>query len=365
MTRRFRRWTAAIGAVAAIGAWVRAFVLPARPDDARLPIPRRIPDADARPRPDGTGVRIVVNPLSGRPRRDPTDELRTGLPGADVHELAEGDDLQDLLCHDDLVAIGAAGCDGTLGAVAFIAADLGVPFVAVPAGTLNHLARDLGLDSVEDAVLAVRAGTTARMDVGMAGDRGFVNTLTLGGYAQVVDARERLEDHLPKWPALLVALVRELPKMEPLALEVDGRPMRVWLAWIGNCRYDPDGFGPRWREQLDDGLLDIRIVHGAKRFSRSRFVAHVLTGRLRSCPVYEERTASSLSIRSRQGPLRLAADGETFDGGDAIEVTKRPRALQVAVPPQSRADDTARPSTTATATSATTPPTVTQTPPSS
>jgi undecaprenyl-diphosphatase len=162
-----------------------------------------------------------------------------------------------------------------------------------------------------------------------------VNTLTFGGYTQVVDARERLEGRLGKWPALLVALVRELPRMEPLHVEIDGRPMRVWLAWIGNCRYDPPGFGPVWRSNLDDGLLDLRLVNGARRFSRTRFLVDVLSGRLRHCPVYEECAVESVEIRSFDGPLRLAADGETFDGPEVLEVTKRRRALQVTVPPVS------------------------------
>lgn len=323
-------------ALAATAVWVRRVVLPRRPDDAPMPIPHRIPDPDERPAPDGTGVRIVVNPSSGPAWTDsPTEALRKGLPGADIVELSPEDDLEAILCHDDLVAIGAAGGDGTLSAVATIAADRDVPFVAVPAGTLNHLARDLGLDTVDDTIAAVRAGTAIRMDLAVAGDRCFVNTLTFGGYAHVVDARERLEKRIGKWPALLVALVQELPGMEPLRVEIDGRPRRVWLAWIGNGRYDPTGFGPSWRESLDDGLLDVRIVDGAKRFSRARFTVDVLTGRLRSCPVYEEKQVERLSIRSLDGPLRLAADGETFDGPVELEVTKRARVLRVAVPPPS------------------------------
>jgi undecaprenyl-diphosphatase len=121
--------------------------------------------------------------------------------------------------------------------------------------------------------------------------------------------------------------------MEPLRLEIDGRPERVWLAWIGNGRYDPSGFAPSWRERLDEGTLDLRLVDGRKRFSRSRLVAHVLTGRLSTCPVYEERVATEIRIRSLDGPLRMAADGETFDAPDEVLVTKRPRALLVAVPP--------------------------------
>lgn len=376
---RHRTTLAALALAAAGGAWFRRVVLPARPRHAPLPIPRRIPDPDARPDPDGTGVRIVVNPSSGPAWTEaPTDQLRAGLPGAEVHELDPDDDLADLLCDDDLVAIGAAGGDGTLAAVATIAAERDLPLVAVPAGTLNHLARDLGLESVDDAIAAVRAGTVTHMDLGMAGDRCFVNTLTFGGYAQVVDERERLEGRIGKWPALLVALVRELPGMAPLRVEIDGQPMRVWLAWIGNCRYDPTGFGPSWRERLDDGLLDVRLVNGARRFSRTRFVVDVLSGRLRHCPVYAEQVVESLTVRSLDGPLRLAADGETFDAPAELRVSKRRRALRVAIPPDTAgapdapAQDrervgriSARPSMNSSATSTTTPAAVTQGPASS
>jgi undecaprenyl-diphosphatase len=326
---------AALAAAVGSAVWVRRVVLPARPDDVPSPVPRRIPDPGARPSPDGGGVRIVVNPSSGPAWRNaPTEALRAGLPAAEVLELGPDDDLAELLAEPDLVAVGAAGGDGTLAAVAELAASRDLPLVAVPAGTLNHLARDLGIDSVDDAIDAVRAGTVIAMDLGLAGDRCFVNTLTFGGYTQVVDARERLEGRIGKWPALAVALLRELPRLAPLRIELDGRPMRIWLAWIGNGRYDPTGFGPSWRERLDDGLLDVRVVNGGRRFSRSRFVVDVLTGRLRHCPVYEERVVERVTIHSMDGPLRIAADGETFDGPAVLEVTKRRRALRVAVPPE-------------------------------
>jgi undecaprenyl-diphosphatase len=297
-------------------------------------VPVRVPDPGAHPSPDGAGLRVAVNPSSGPAWTSaPTDALRAGLPSAEVVELSAGDDLDAVLGGDGPVALGIAGGDGTVSAAARLAADRDLPLVVVPAGTLNHLARDLGLDDVDDAVAAVRSGTVTHMDLGTVADRTFVNTLAFGGYPELVDARERLERRLGKWPALVVALVRELPRLEPLRLELDGRPTRVWLAWIGNGRYDPSGFAPAWRPRLDDGWLDVRLVDGSRRWSRARLVAHVLTGRLPSCPVYEQRLARSVRIRSLDGPLRLAVDGETFDAPAEVEVAKLPRALTVAVPP--------------------------------
>jgi diacylglycerol kinase family enzyme len=340
----------AFGGLTAAALWTRKVVLPARPDDVPTAHPQRIPEPDGRPSPDGAGVRLAVNPDSGPMwRGNPADLLREALPAADVHELGPGDDLVEVLCDgldESFVAVGAAGGDGTLSAAANIAVERDLVLVAVPSGTFNHLARDLGLDSADDTLQAIRAGTAIRMDLGVVTPRGdggagsdgdaertFVNTLSFGGYTQVVDARERLQPRIGKWAALAVALARELPRMEPLALELDGRPAKVWLGWIGNGGYAPAGFAPSWREQLDDGVLDVRLVLGDRPLARTRLVVEVLLGRLRQCPVYRERRVESLEVVSRRGPLRLAVDGETFDGAARFAVTKRRRALAVAVPP--------------------------------
>jgi undecaprenyl-diphosphatase len=312
-------------------------VWPVAPRHGADVVPRREPDPDARPRADGTGVRVVVNPGSGPAlAASPTDALCEGLPGAVVIELDEGDDLVKLLHggdDDEVVAVGAAGGDGTLSAAAGVALERDVPLVAVPSGTLNHLARDLGLASPDDAVAAVRAGTVTRMDVATFGERPFLNTASFGGYTEVVDAREQLEDRIGKWPALAVALTRVLRRLEPIRVEIDGQRREVWLVFIGNCRYSPPGFGPSWRERLDDGLLDVRLVDGRHPWARTRLILAVLTGTLARSAPYQEWVAERVEIRSLDGPLRVALDGEVFDADERVVVAKRPRALTVAVPP--------------------------------
>jgi undecaprenyl-diphosphatase len=330
----------AIAAVVGVVAlWVRQVVVPARPPHAPTPRPERLPRGAGRPSPDGAGVRIVVNPTAGPAwSGDAVEELREGLPAADVVGLQDGDELADLLRDPAFEVIGAAGGDGTLGAAAQVAVERSVPLVAVPGGTLNHLARDLGLDTARDAIEAVRDGGSACIDLGVVGDRTFVNTLSFGGYGAVVDARERLEGRIGKWPALVVALLRELPRMEPCRLELDGVRADVWLGWIGNGAYDPPGLAPAWREDLADGLLDVRLVHGG-RLARTRFVLAAMLGRLSSLGVYSERQVGSLHLRCLDGPLRLVADGETFDGPEEVVIEKRRSALQIVLPIRGRATD--------------------------
>jgi len=318
------------------------------------------------PSEDGDGLTIVVNPSAGPAlRRSPTEALQEALPAATVLEADESLDLAAALkqAASSSLAVGMAGGDGSIGAAAAIAHDIGKPLVVVPTGTLNHLARDLGVQSVEDAVATVRAGYTVCVDVSTIDGETFLNTASVGAYSELVDAREQLESRIGKWPALLVALFQVLRRSAPVDVEIDGSPRVIWMIFIGNCRYQPDGFAPSWRERLDDGQLDIRLVDASQHFARTRLLLAVATGRLGRCRVYEAWTAKSLHVRSLDGPLRLARDGETFDGSDEFEVEKEPQPLAVYVPPPDEPHDprdqpsrrSHRPTSTSTTRSAATP----------
>ena len=324
---------AVAGAVLGVGAalvtrryWPVAPHEPARTHSASVA-------ADAEPTPEGRGLVVVVNPSSG-PGRPPTEELRASLPEVEVVEVGEGSELEGALreAAARACAIGVSGGDGTVNLAASIAAEHGKPLMVVPGGTLNHFAVALGLETVEDAVGAVRDGKAVAVDRGLIDGHTFVNTASIGSYVDLVDARERLEGRIGKWPAVVVALYRVLRHAEPVKIDLDGEPRSVWMVFVGNCKYHPSGFAPSWRERLDDGQLDIRIVDGDRPWSRARLVVSVLTGRLARCRAYQQRFERRITVRSREGTLRLARDGETFDGSDEFTIEKAPEPLVVFVP---------------------------------
>lgn len=287
---------------------------------------RELRRLDLAPNADGAGLVIAVNPNAGSADGALAAELRERLPAAEVIELDDPGDLGTVLEKaartEGTVAIGAAGGDGTMNFAAGIAVAHGLPLLAVPGGTLNHLARDLGLDTVAEAAEAVIAGTAVQMDVARIGGEPFLNTASFGSYAELVDRREQLEDRIGKWPAMVVATLRVLRESAPIEVELDGEPHRLWMIFIGNCRYRPDGFAPSRRRRLDDGQLDIRWIDAGHPWSRTRLVLGLLTGRLGRSPIYRQWVTTSMTVRSPDGPLRLARDGETFDGEAEIEVAK-------------------------------------------
>lgn len=293
------------------------------------------PISHRQPSRTGEGLTVVVNPGAGPALgRNPARELKSSLPDARVIELAEGDDVVQALeeACEGARALGIVGGDGSVNAAAGVAHAHEVPLFVVPGGTLNHFARDLGVHSAVDAVEAVRDGSLIAVDLASIDGRPFLNTASFGGYAELVDAREKLEDRIGKWPALMIALVRVLRRSEPVDVELDGRPTRLWMIFIGNCVYHPHGFAPSWRRRLDDGQLDIRLVEAGGPRSRARLVLAVLTGNLGRCQIYEERLVRSLHVRSPSGGMRLARDGETFDGSSELTVCKHDKPLLVFAP---------------------------------
>ena len=84
--------------------------------------------------------------------------------------------------------LGVAGGDGTQALVAGIAAEHGLPFLVISAGTRNHFALDLGLDRDDPArcLDALTDGEELRVDLGVIADRTFVNNASFGAYAEVV-----------------------------------------------------------------------------------------------------------------------------------------------------------------------------------
>ena len=309
--------------------WPLAPVDPARVRD-------RLDATSTAPAPGGRGVTIVVNSAAGPDDAGErfADEIEAALPHAEVVALDDPEQLAKTLRHaaPDAVALGVRGGDGSVNAAAEVAYDTGKPLAVVPGGTLNHLARDLGISSLEDVARAVESGRTVEMDVAEIDGGLFLNTASFGSYAELVDTRERLEDRIGKWPALVVALATVLRREQPVDVEIDGRRRRIWAIFVGNCRYEPAGFAPAYRPRLDDGLLDVRVVDAEPRFARTRLILAVLTGTLARSGVYEQTFTHELRVSSA-GSVRLARDGETCDGRPEFVVRKRPRGLRVFVPP--------------------------------
>jgi undecaprenyl-diphosphatase len=322
---------AAIGA--SIGALTRLQwpILPTEVEE-RPPARSRV---KLEPRPDGDGVVLVVNGDAGNPVTGPSvDELRERLPKARLIEIDDPTRLEDTLRSsvNGAAVVGAVGGDGTTATAAHVACELEKPLLVVPAGTLNHLGRDLRVESADDALAALANGEATEIDLGVIDGKTFINTASFGGYTVMLETRGELQKRIGRWPAHFVAVLRAIFKADPLEIEIDGRRHVAWMVFIGNGAHEPRGFAPSWRPALDDGKLDVRILSGEHPFARVRLALSILTGRLTRSVAYTQAAVERLSVRSEHERLTLSRDGDSFEGSGSFEVRKLRRKLVVYAP---------------------------------
>lgn len=156
-------------------------------------------------------IPAFVNPMAGN-----ADAARGALRAAGGFDIREVPPTR--LAEQVRVAIGegstrvlVAGGDGSIGSAASVLAGTGAELAILPCGTLNHLAKDLGLPlDLEKAAIAARDSRVVRVDAAVVNDRIFLNTSSVGAYVSFVRARERLERRLPYGLASVIAGMRML-----------------------------------------------------------------------------------------------------------------------------------------------------------
>jgi diacylglycerol kinase family enzyme len=264
---------------------------------------------------------------------------------ADVRLVAPdeiADAVRDAAGTAERLAVG--GGDGTMGSVAQALADRpDTELALLPLGTLNHLARDLGIPSVleEAAALAV-TGAAVPVDIGVVNDQRFVNNASVGLYPFMVrhrdDARERTG--LPKWLATLPATWAALSRLPHHRLRIDTgdgvQPLITSLLFIGNNRYALDAGSVGTRESLADGLLSIFAVAHRTRLGLIWFATRALFGQAdREADFVAIGEAGALTVHLTGQSIEIALDGEVRRLGSPLKFAVDAGALKIVVPASS------------------------------
>jgi undecaprenyl-diphosphatase len=277
--------------------------------------------------PDGEGLVVVVNARSGSAARAP-DQIARALPRASIVEWDVDRPLAEQI-PDDVRALGVAGGDGTAATVAQIAIERELPLAVFPAGTLNHFARSLNLETYDDTARAVTAGSAGAVDVGRIDGQVFLNTAGLGGYPEMVRLRDRLAHRIGKWPAAAFALYRAVKGRKPLDLVINGQRHSVWAVFVGNGIYRPRGLSPSSRSDLADGVLDLQYLRADRRLSRTTGIIASLFGTVERSRVLGSVQDTRLIIDCESGPLLTAHDGEVAGPVERVVLELDPKQLTV------------------------------------
>jgi diacylglycerol kinase family enzyme len=260
--------------------------------------------------------------------------------GIEVHVLQPGDDFRSLAqaaAVRGADALGVAGGDGSLRAVAQVAVERRVPFLCVPVGTRNHFAADLGLDRARpmDALAAVDAATgrQMRIDVGLVNGRMFLNNVSLGAYADLVGEATYRDSKFRTAHALLPQTFRlERAPLQVTLTAPDGHRIddTVVLFVANNSHSRSSGV----RTRMDAGELQVSVLRARTGVEMATVLAHAV--RRGAMSGWAQWTAPALRVESRHPVVAAGVDGESVSLTTPLEFRVMPRALRVLLPSVTR-----------------------------
>jgi diacylglycerol kinase family enzyme len=248
------------------------------------------------------------------------------LDGPDFVDVAE---LAKKAVEGGADLLGVAGGDGTQALVAAVAAEYDTPLLVISAGTRNHFALDLGLDREDPATCldALRDGVELRVDLGDVNGRPFVNNVSFGAYAAIVERPEYREEKLKTTLDLLPDLlsnsdgVRQVTRAGTVTVE------GAQALLVSNNPYgtgDIAGLGRRPR--VDTGVLGVIGVRARNAVEAARMLRGM------KAPGLTLLVADEVVVDSPQQRIPAGVDGESVQLTTPVRCRVRPAALRVRVP---------------------------------
>lgn len=285
---------------------------------------------------------LIINPKSGtRSKRGVEEYVKTRLDkmGYDIDVRVTGGAgdatefaKEGVTGNYDLVI--AAGGDGTVNETAQGLKGSDTPLAILPFGSGNGLARTLNIPGdLKFALDVIESGKVAVCDSGMVNGIDFFCTFGIG-FDALVSEKFAQEKHRGR-ATYIKNTIREYLNYAPqhYALSIDGEVIVEEAFLIAVCNASQYGnnayIAPGAR--LDDGLLDIIVIHSGSLLKNALMGVNLFSGQLdKNTLIQSFRTPSAVISRLSEGPVHL--DGEPMIMGKKLAVKCHPACLKVIIP---------------------------------
>jgi diacylglycerol kinase family enzyme len=284
---------------------------------------------------------VFLNPRSGSaPEREKlVRALDSARLRADVHDICDprvGRSLEAVSSAYHMLI--AAGGDGTVSAVASVAAATKKTLAVIPAGTANHFARDAGVPlDLDAAIELITSGAKRRIDVGVVNGRVFLNNASLGVYPRMVWERHKVRQRgVPRPFASTLAVIDTWLELRNVTatLSIDDHELvrRTPIVVVGNGEYEVEGMRLGKRRTLNGGRLSLYVAPGLGRADAIAMPIRAMLGRLKSHEKFEVWTAASIGVRTAHLHVGVAIDGEIVRLDMPLQFRLKHDALEAVLP---------------------------------
>lgn len=236
-------------------------------------------------------LKVIYNPAAGRGRarrkvNEVEERLRAGGARVDCEPSTSPADLVRIVAESSRASydrVVVCGGDGTLN-LAVREFDLANGTLAlIPAGSGNDFAKVTGIpQDIAGACQNVLTGTVREVDVALANGIRYLGVAGLGFDSEVAEYANGHVTWLRGSAVYLYAILRVLPRFTPRPVRIRSengwRDQAIMFAAVGNSRQYGGGIRITPAAQIDDGLLDLCIVHETSRLQLLRTLPRAYTG---------------------------------------------------------------------------------------
>lgn len=288
------------------------------------------------------GIMLIINPVSGTRNKDAIPSIIEGV----ASELGAALEVRTTSQPSDAAAFAleavergfatvvTAGGDGTVSDVASALRGSQTELAIIPCGSGNGLARALGVppDFTSAARLLID-GATMKVDNGLINDRPFFCTCGVGFDAEVSRrfAAEKRRGRMTYLKNVLLDYLSYSP--QSYAISVGGRVITETAFLIAICNAPQYGnnayIAPK--ASLNDGLLDVTVVHQGSLIASALAGVELFTGQLDRNTLIDSFRVSAASI-SRLSAGAAHIDGEPVELCRRLDISLQPANLLVRVP---------------------------------
>jgi len=236
-------------------------------------------------------------------------------------------------------AIVVGGGDGTIRSAATILKGSDCALGILPLGTLNRMARDLGIPlDIEQAAATLGSSTVRLIDMAELNGRPFLCN-SLIGLPPIYSRQRQRQRGQPLLPRIrgYASVLRHIARSRrKLTIVVDDgserRKVRALSIAVSNNAYaDAAGLMLK-RPSLDSGVLGVYVSRHENGFGLAMAFLRAMMGRWKSDPNLEASTAHKLEISTRKSALRVSSDGEVEIIETPLRYRTLPKALKVLAP---------------------------------
>ena len=290
---------------------------------------------------------LIVNPAAGRGRslqRLASFQacLTSGRIAGTFYTRGPGDEERLALAALEQGAriLIAFGGDGTCSGVANAVLRTGgkCHLAVIPSGTGNDFAKTLGLEMLSPPEVAdlIWGGAATRIDIGLVGDRYFLNSCGFGFDASVLEASQKVR-FLKGDAVYIYSALRQLFSYEGADIEVGGVPsvprQRMLMATVSNGRFLGGAFKIAPHASVLDGKLDACFFGDSNVVERVKLFIGALRGTHLGMRSVTGTSVQRLTLTFASNPL-MEIDGELRRAtSPTVELTCVPRALSVIAAP--------------------------------